>query len=523
MSCGREADFVVIGMGAGGALVLRMLKDAGFSAIGLESGVNYDKDPLISESTNAGIIEEQYGWKFFYQRPTINNKDLATTEHPNGRHLNYTTGRMLGGGTSINGMQYVRSPSEYWDRYAAINGSRWNSTHITNAYIQLENFFGVPGAYNPSVHGENGKMQIRQAPVTPSAQNNKFVTALSQASGQPIIDDYNNPATPLGVFTRWSLFQNKDGTRASSSTDFLQPVMRDVITGATVNKILLDSCGRASSVEVIIDGVCTRIRARKEIIICCGIYSAELLQRSGVGDSAYLSSIGVNTIYHNPSVGKNLKNHMINIALFSANPSDYPGTGGDPNSLYVGGAFLPEEADSSKRGSQWIGVSISPGLFAVIFYVLHVQSTGDDRIQSKDPFTQGRTNEMLLNNPADLNEIIRLYQTTVLSLNEKFQAIDPSYKLIDPPPELIKDTERLTVHIKNNIDHTHHWTGTCSMAPLNLGGVVDNRGKVYGVKGLRVADGSVLPIQARGNTAAPATVAAYVIARSIIEEYSIEY
>lgn len=66
----KTADFIVVGMGAAGAVVTRMLADAGFSVIGVEAGVNYDSDPLILDSTNAGVLEEEYTWKFFYNQET---------------------------------------------------------------------------------------------------------------------------------------------------------------------------------------------------------------------------------------------------------------------------------------------------------------------------------------------------------------------------------------------------------------------------------------------------------------------
>jgi choline dehydrogenase-like flavoprotein len=57
------------------------------------------------------------------------------------------------------------------------------------------------------------------------------------------------------------------------------------------------------------------------------------------------------------------------------------------------------------------------------------------------------------------------------------------------------------------------------MAPRDLGGVVDNRGRVYGIHGARVADISVAPIQPDGNTAGPAYFVGWNIARLLLQEY----
>ena len=45
-----------------------------------------------------------------------------------------------------------------------------------------------------------------------------------------------------------------------------------------------------------------------------------------------------------------------------------------------------------------------------------------------------------------------------------------------------------------------HPVGTCAMMPRELGGVVDQRLKVYGVKNLRVVDGSMMPTLPGANT-----------------------
>ncbi|KAI2618108.1 putative GMC oxidoreductase [Hypoxylon sp. NC1633] len=45
----------------------------------------------------------------------------------------------------------------------------------------------------------------------------------------------------------------------------------------------------------------------------------------------------------------------------------------------------------------------------------------------------------------------------------------------------------------------HHWTGTCSMAPQELGGVIDHEMRVYGCRNLRICDASIMPISPRSN------------------------
>lgn len=54
--------------------------------------------------------------------------------------------------------------------------------------------------------------------------------------------------------------------------------------------------------------------------------------------------------------------------------------------------------------------------------------------------------------------------------------------------------EQIEEFIREGVDTLHHHGGTASMLPRELGGVVDSSLRVYGVRGLRVVDASILPM-----------------------------
>lgn len=512
-----EADYVVVGMGAAGAGVAKILSNnKAVSVIGIEAGGDYDDSVPISNSTYAPVLEEEYFPNYFYQLSQI-PQPLA-----GGAQFNYTTGRLLGGGSSINGEQYVRGSGINYSQWAPLVGERWSAENIFSAFKDLENYFGIATAITR--RGYSGLVHIRQAPVNPTTMAEKFVTAVSQATGYPEIIDYNDISTPIGPFTRWQLFQRPDGRRESSSTAYLKPFLdknlegRDkrqlkILVNSTVLKVLFDGT-KATGVQILKNGEFSNVYARKKVILCAGIYSNCLLQISGIGSKDLLKSIGIDVIYDNPNVGKNLINHFINMAVFTANPDDPGVPEEDPNALYVGGAFLPDPTppvDPLVRGVQLIGVSGGPGSFVIAIITNQPKSRGTVTIQSKDPLQVPLVDDGTFTDSADLDTFMNVYKIYIKEIAARLNALDSQYVLVDPTLDIINDDELLEEYILANIDHTHHWTGTCRMAPLDQGGVVDSHGNVYGVENLVVADDSIAPFIPDGNTAA----CAFMIGRKI--------
>lgn len=512
-----KADYVVVGMGAAGAGVAKILSDdKDASVIGIEAGGDLDNAIPIFDSTYAPILESDYFPEYFYQLSQVVQRDAGSGD------FNYTTGRLLGGGSSINGEQYVQGSEINYSQWAPLVGREWSTQKIFSAFKHIENYEGISPA--PTQRGHNGLVHIRQAPVVPTTMAIKFVTAVAEATGYPEIIDYNDRATPIGPFTRWQLFQQSNGRRESSSTAYLKPFVNAELKGkhkrqlkildrTTVLKVLFKE-NKAIGVRVLKDGVFANVYARKKVILCAGIYSNCLLQLSGIGPRSKLKPLGIDVIFDNPFVGQNLVNQFINIALFTANPNDPGVPANDPNALYVGGAFLPDPTppvNPALRGVQLIGASASPGSFQIVIITNQPKSRGNVMLQSKDPLQIPLVDDGAFSNPADLKTFMNIYKVYIREIAVALNAIDSQYVLIAPTLDVINDDNLLQEYILTNIDHTHHWTGTCRMAPLDQGGVVDSHGNVYGVKNLVIADDSIAPFIPDGNTAA----CAFMIGRKI--------
>ena len=517
-------DYIIVGTGPAGAVMPKTLTDDKVtSVLVLEAGENNDRDTPIRDSTFAPELEERFFTEYFWQGEGVPQRRV------NDRTFEWTTGRLAGGGSSINGEQYVRPTADVFKEWESLLGSMWSPQQAIEVFKQLERFNGITDGLG--IHGFNGRISIRQAPKTPSTLSKKFVSAIEQATGFNTILDYNNPKTPIGPFTQWQLFQKPNGQRESASTAFLSP---DIMTpqGFGVNgrkiRVLFESTAlrilfnqnRAVGIEFLKEGKFTRVFARKKVILSAGINSPQLLMNSGVGPSDDLKEAGIPVVFDNPNVGKNLTNHTLNSAVFTVNERDFQDFQKDPNALYTGGAFLPDplsKSTHSRRSVQLIG-SVSEESFVITIIFLRPKSRGSIRIQSNDPLKIVLADEGFLENRADLEAVKNIYKVYIKNIAAEFSTIDPAYRLISPTMDIINDDAKLEEFIKQNFGHNHHQQSFLRMAPLNQGGVVDQYGRVYGVQQLIVADDSIIPFTVDGNTSAPAYLIGYTIAKQLLED-----
>ncbi|KAI0849683.1 putative alcohol oxidase [Daldinia vernicosa] len=110
-------------------------------------------------------------------------------------------------------------------------------------------------------------------------------------------------------------------------------------------------------------------------------------------------------------------------------------------------------------------------------------------------------------------EILRrtdMYRGEVITAHPPFASDSEAacIELNDGPLSNVKDITYtpaddavLEKWLRENVGTTWHSMGTCKMAPLEKGGVVDASLSVYGVKGLKVADLSIPPANVAANTA----------------------
>ncbi|KAH9905380.1 putative GMC oxidoreductase [Xylariomycetidae sp. FL2044] len=131
---------------------------------------------------------------------------------------------------------------------------------------------------------------------------------------------------------------------------------------------------------------------------------------------------------------------------------------------------------------------------------LHPLSRGSVKINPADPFnTEPLVDYGALSNPIDLDIMVEFVRfTRRYYLETRLSKYSPRQ---NSPREDVTDPEDLAGFLRQNLSPSYfHPAGTCAMMPKELGGVVDERLKVYGVRNLRVVDASIMPVLVGANT-----------------------
>lgn len=546
----KTVDYIVIGSCAGAVVAKKLTDDKETSVLLLEAGDDNNTDAAFVSSSDAPRLPIEHNIESVFQGTSTLQEQL------NNGYYDFMNARILGGGSSINAEQVVFGSSAYWTRVQndALGGNEeWSPTKVFKRYKALENYKNTadPVVTPSASRGSCGPWKNAAVPSVLSDNAQYLLGALTSISNLPEIQDYNDPATPVGAFARWDMQQNFDDAafpRVSAATAFLgSDVVNSegcgvkgrklkVLVRATALSLIWDEeCStKVIGVRYSQDGECHEVYVKKEVILAAGFLTAPFLQRNGIGPVDVLQNAGVEVRVVNDHVGQHVVNHVGVPVIFSTPGGALLQTDGQPNAFLAPGAFLPVKLPANPnvtnvREIQWNIMDLQPygsgDFIEVLPMLLSPVSEGTVSIQNDDPFKIPAFNTNYLNDGAnlDINALVSTLQTSVGALADFFANNQPTagganWVLVAPTRAIISDSPALVQYIKENLVQAYDFTSSARMGTDAGSGVVDAHGRVFGVKGLRLADASILPFIPDGGTCSPSILVGWTIANFIKAE-----
>jgi choline dehydrogenase len=504
-------DTIIVGAGSAGCVLTRRLSaDPSHSVLLLEAGPPDKKTEIHIPAAFSKLFKTDLDWAY------------ETVPQPNlgGRELYWPRGRMLGGCSSINAMIYIRGHRAIYDEWAAAGNRGWSYDEVLPLFKRSESFCEGESAF----HGSSGPLQVSEL-RDPNPISRAIVEA-ARAHGLAANDDFNAERQEGVGFYHVT---QKNGKRHSTATAFLKPVLGrenlTVETGALVTRVTFKD-RRATGVEYVRDGRVLTAEA-DDVVLCGGaINSPQLLMLSGVGPVAELERHGIQPVQDLPGVGANLQDHLLYVAaweslqpvslanaesigalarylLFKKGPltSNVGEAGGfvrlDPGApapdlqYHFAPSWFVDHGLGNPEGH---GIGIGPTL-------LRPASRGSIKLASADPTAHPRIDPAYFDAPEDLEVLL-----AGVRLAREIAAEAPLRDFLGEeatPGSAAQSDDELRAAIRRTVETLYHPVGTCKMGG-DADAVVDDRLRVHGVDGVRVADASIMPVIPNGNTNAPA-------------------
>lgn len=460
------------------------------------------------------------------------------------KNIHQTRGKMLGGSSGANYMFYVRGNEEDYKKWVELGNPGWDWANATYYFKKSERLKSpeIMASDSAPLHNTNGYLGVTRPKWT--KETKKYFDAFRNNGREILVDvnGYNQIGYAPPAFTV------DDNIRQSSSVAFLNPIRFRpnlfVVKNCLVTKILFDADKKAHAVEVrLFNKKRITLFATKEIILSAGsINSPQLLMLSGVGPKQHLEEKGINVVLDSPMVGKNLHDHSAVFVVIKTgrrglfvvpqNAKVLLNLNKMPTPTMIGHIALDKTQkypDYQVSAFPFPAATILSTLICSVVFAMNnklcvdIASAGQDRetifalvtllhpvsrgfiaLKNKDPDEPPLIYAKYYANDTDLEKHARCMQDYLTVLNTKyFKSVNA--KIVEP---YVKNCRKLQFntheywkcYVLNVATTQWHPVGTCMMGP---NGVVDERLRVRGLKGIRVVDAGVMPFVSSGNTNAP--------------------
>lgn len=514
-------DFIVVGSGSSGGVVASRLSENGkYSVLCLEAGVKGGK--YIWARPPLGVV-------FLVDNPLVDWRYESEPDPTHGgRRIACPRGKMLGGSSSINAMVYNRGQKLDYDTWSQLGCKGWSFKEVLPYLKKIESTEIGSDEYR----GRTGPVKVIQSKRLSSFYD-LFIRS-AQAIGIPYNGDYSG-ASQEGV--AMAQLTGYRGERHSTATQYLAPARGRpnliVVTGAEATSLIMEG-KRCAGVRYRRNGAVEEARVTREVIVCAGTANTpKLLELSGIGNPEVLNAHGIALVHELKGVGENLRDHYAAIMkwrfarhgvslakkghgwrlgieilrwvllrrgliaqghgsmrVFARSHSELK----EPDVMMVVSPYIIDvKTGKGRRMSDVEG-------FMMYTHVQRTESTGSIHLRSNDPSAPPMIRYRFLDTDCDRHTAVAAVRCA-----RAIAAASPLRDVIaeemSPGPQVQSDEEILDF-IRKTGQITQHMVGTCKMGRDAMS-VVDERLRVHGIKGLRIADASIMPTIISGNTSVP--------------------
>ncbi len=529
----QKSDYIVIGGGSAGAvLAARLVADFSANVLVLEAGPA--RGPWLLDLP-AGYMKFLNSDRFLDLTPSVPQHQLG------GRQLVVPQARILGGGSSVNAMVYMRGQRQDYDDWNnQLGAANWSYDDLLPHFKAMEGNETLGDPY----HGRDGALKVSHLGYHCSVSH-AFVDSC-KALGVTANDDFNG-ASQAGVGFMQHTIDARRRKRSSAAHAFLEPLRSSkrltIETGASAQRLLFEN-GRAVGVEYTQHGALKQAYASSEIVCSAGAFATPtLLMRSGIGPADHLTACGIEVRRDLPGVGQNLQDHCEVPVVATSKPGlgyfkQDTGWRMLANGLQY---LLTRTGRVTTTGVEACAFLSSTGGARPDLQVYCVPTVYLDRTVTGATPTYGVTLTTCLIRPASrgtlrlnpkapmaapLIDPAFLCQDDDLALAcrgvELARAVLRTGPLSDLVTEEIFPTARqdspqaIQDHCRATVKTNYHPVGTCKMGPeTDPMAVLTPDLSVRGIEGLRVVDTSVMPAIPSGNTNAPVMAIAHKAAEII--------
>lgn len=534
----EKFDFIVVGAGSAGCVLAnRLSADSSKRVLLLEAG-GRDWNPWIHVPVG------------YFKTLHNPNTDWCYKTDPdpglNGRSIDWPRGKVLGGSSSINGLLYIRGQHEDYDHWRQLGNVGWASEDVLPYFKRAENQERGSDDY----HGVGGPLSVSDMRVHRDVCH-AFIEAAEEI-GVPRNDDFNGETQEgAGYFQLTS----RNGRRCSTAVGYLNPARGrpnlEIATHALAEHLLFDQAN-----DKAVDGIAfsvkgarreARLKPGGEVVLSAGaIGSPQILQVSGIGPGALLQGLDIPVRQDLAGVGENLQDHLQIRSVFEVN---VPTLNDEINNLFrralIGLRYVLFRRGAMAMGASQVcifartrpelatpdiqfhfqplsadkpGIEMHPysGVTASVCQ-LRPESRGSIAITSPDPKIYPSIQPNYLSTTLDQETAVAGIQMSRALAETK--ALSPFIVAERVPGPAVKSEDELLDAARNISQTIYHPTSTCKMGD-DATAVVDDRLRVHGIKGLRVADASIMPTIVSGNTNAPTIMIGEKASDMMLEDHA---